>query len=267
MPRALPNSHKDIGKSVVHLLKNGRLFGRLFSADVIANLLNTAAEVNIDAEPRFTEDIVTAAFSTGYETRAILLANFGIHHTDAIVFSHISLCHHMEPRGKPPLGCFRNKAEARAAAELGVDHLVKTITFLHNIKLKHVALDANGTGKDAVDIAHALIASLEKLEVYAKGSKCIAITGDAGGSGAVQSQFEILVDLKFFNDFCRFIRCTLHGQNNCLQNSIDASMGPPGRGNNTCSQLLYLPMKISRELIKSADGKHTLFDHFRHKNL
>lgn len=108
------------------------------------------------------------------------------------------------------------------ANKLGVDHLVKTITFLHNGKLKHVALDANGTGKDSVDIAHALIASLEKLEVYAKGSKCIAITGDAGGSGAVQTQFQILVDLEFFDDFCHFIRCTLHGQNNCLQNSIVA---------------------------------------------
>ena len=86
MPRALPNSHKDVRKSVVHLLKNGRLFGRLFSADVIANLLNTAAEVNIDAEPRFTEDIVTAAFSTGYETSAIPLANFGIEHTNAMLY-------------------------------------------------------------------------------------------------------------------------------------------------------------------------------------
>ena len=65
MGRALPKSHGHVCKSVVHLLRNGHCFARLFTDEVIANLLNTAAEIEVGAEPRFTKDIITAAFSTG----------------------------------------------------------------------------------------------------------------------------------------------------------------------------------------------------------
>ena len=116
MPRALPNSHKDVRKSVVHLLKNGRLFGRLFSANAIANLLNTAAEINIDAEHRFTKDIVRAAFSTGEKESAIPLANFGIEHSDSIIYTHSSQQNQRGASRQTTIGCFRNEAEARAAA-------------------------------------------------------------------------------------------------------------------------------------------------------
>ena len=130
MPRALPNSHKDVRKSVVHLLKNGRLFGRLFSADVIANLLNTAAEIDFDAELRFTKDIVTAAFSTGYDTSAIPLANFGIEHTDAIVFTHVSQQNQHGAKRQTTIGCFRNEAEAARAA--AIEQTAPRLNLMHS---------------------------------------------------------------------------------------------------------------------------------------
>ena len=116
MPRALPNSHKDVHKAVLYLLKNGRRFGRLFSADVIANLLNTATEIEFDAEPPFTKDIITAAFSTGDEKSAIPLANFGIEHSDAVVFTHVSQRNQHVAKRQTTVGCFSNDADARAAS-------------------------------------------------------------------------------------------------------------------------------------------------------
>ena len=67
MPPPLPKSHKDAQRSVLDLLRNSHHFWSLFTADVVANLLNIAAEIEDSTVPRFTKDIVTAAFLTEIE--------------------------------------------------------------------------------------------------------------------------------------------------------------------------------------------------------
>lgn len=116
MPRALPKSHRDVRKAVVDLLRHIRRFARLFSAESIANLLNTAAEIDDSTVPRFTKEIVTAAFSTGGEESVIPLANFGIEHSNAIIFTHSSQRNQRGVKRQTTIGCFSTVEEARAAS-------------------------------------------------------------------------------------------------------------------------------------------------------
>jgi hypothetical protein len=78
--------------------------------------------------------------------------------------------------------------------------------------LKNVCIDADACGKTTEGIADALIKTLERLQKYAPGSRCIAVEGDAGSAGAIQAIFLVLVGKGFLDAWARFIRCVLHAE-------------------------------------------------------
>ena len=61
------------------------------------------------------------------------------------------------------------------------------------MKLENVCLDIDVCGKTALETACGISKSLKRFEQYIP-AKCICITGDVGGGGAVQTIFPILVD-------------------------------------------------------------------------
>ena len=115
MHRALPNSHRHVRKAVVNLLRYNRRFGRLFPADLIADLLNVAAEIPSGSVLRFTKDMIVAAFSTGDTESVIPLANFGIEHSNSIVFTHVSQRNQPCAKRQATIGCFSTVEDARNA--------------------------------------------------------------------------------------------------------------------------------------------------------
>lgn len=99
----------------MNLLRHNRRFGRHFPADLIADLLNVAAEIPSGSVLRFTKDMIVAAFSTGDTESVIPLANFGIEHSNSIVFTHVSQRNQPYAKRQATIGCFSTVEDARNA--------------------------------------------------------------------------------------------------------------------------------------------------------
>ena len=118
-------------------------------------------------------------------------------------------------------------------------------------------LDIEASGKKAEEVADALANSIDGLERHID-AKCTAITGDAGGGGAVQTVFQYAkLKLKALQ---RFIRCLLHAYNKCLERALTASVGPPGIGKNGCLQMAFASINLLITVQK--EGGLKLFDEY-----
>jgi len=78
--------------------------------------------------------------------------------------------------------------------------------------------------------------------IHYLSARCIAITGDSGGGGAVQTIFNPLKSK--LEDLKRFIRCLLHALHKGWERGIIASTGPTGINNNSPTQLAYASINM-----------------------
>ena len=145
----------------------------------------------------------------------------------------------------------------------GQECLAKVITYPiisddgKKLSFGSFCIDMDFSGKKAEEITEALAKSLDGLERHTD-AKCIAITGDAGGGGAVQTVFQYAkLKLKALQ---RFIRCLLHAYNKCLERALTASVGPPGLGKNGCLQLAFASINLLITVQK--EGGLKLFDKY-----
>ena len=125
-----------------------------------------------------------------------------------------------------------------------LEHLIKTVTYPRigadgKRYLENICINVDVCGKTAEEVACNIENSLNRFKQHTP-AKCICITGDAGGGGAVQTIFPLLVAQGVFLDeeWAQFIRCLLHALNKCLERAIIKSMGEAGLGKNSCIQLL-----------------------------
>jgi hypothetical protein len=104
----------------------------------------------------------------------------------------------------------------------GLEHLIKVD---QDGIIKNFCIDIDAAGKTVDEIAQACTLTLSQLETYAIGSKCIALTGNSGGGGAVMWVWRWLVDHGFLDKASRYIHCLNHAVQKCLQRAIEASTG------------------------------------------
>ena len=90
--------------------------------------------------------------------------------------------------------------------------------------------------------------------------KCLGVTGDTGGESAIQHIIKDLTVRDTVLKWAKHTRYILHALHKCFKRAIKASMGKQGFGTNSCIQLLYSSITISRKII--VEGGLKLYDNY-----
>ena len=102
-------------------------------------------------------------------------------------------------------GCKYYSLSQDAGHRGGLDHLIKMISYAIRgddgvLQIKSFCLDIDTCGKTAEEVANGIDKSIKRLGRLAP-AKCISLTGDAGGCGAVQTIHPLLVQRKAVIDW------------------------------------------------------------------
>ena len=132
--------------------------------------------------------------------------------------------------------------------------LVKIVCYAGRDKdgnriVKTFCLDFDSCGHSTDEAVDGLITSLKRLQMLCPGVKIVAISGDAGGGGAVQYLYERLLELGIMTEeLSRYVNCILHALNKCIERPSIGTFVDSGIKVNGVNQLGYCAMKMLKRM-------------------
>lgn len=144
----------------------------------------------------------------------------------------------------------------------GLEHFVKILIWCGwadkektQKTIKFHCLDVDSSYHDAEGCARAVQKSLEIVSGGVGTFKVTAITGDAGGGGAVQHLLPALVRLGVVDPKAVKINCIMHALNKCIECAGQDTFGLQGRGRRTPFQLLFVFNQLWKVIKEEGGGK------------
>lgn len=142
----------------------------------------------------------------------------------------------------------------------GLEHFVKLLVWCgwkdekkEEKMLKFHCLDVDTSAHDAEGCAKAVKKSLEEFSGL-NGFTITAITGDAGGGGAVQNLLPALVRIGAVNSGAVKINCLMHALNKCLELAGQETFGEQGINQRTPFQLLFVFNQLWKAIKEEGGG-------------
>lgn len=142
----------------------------------------------------------------------------------------------------------------------GLEHFVKLLVWCgwkdekkEEKMLKFHCLDVDTSAHDAEGCAKAVKKSLEEFSGL-EGFTITAITGDAGGGGAVQNLLPALVRINAVDSGAVKINCLMHALNKCLELAGQETFGEQGINQRTPFQLLFVFNQLWKAIKEEGGG-------------